>query len=110
MHYSPTSWSSACPARAASSRVGLLYAIEQGFDGVFIAADGEECAYLPDCTERTAGIVADAQELIEENGHEPQRREDGRHLLGLRRAVRQLHAESSRSSLAALGPLEKAAA
>ena len=47
--------------------------MEQGFDGVFIAADGEECAYLPDCAERTAGIMTEAQELLKEQGYEPQR-------------------------------------
>ncbi len=47
--------------------------MQQGFDGVFIAADGEECAYLPDCGERTAGIMTDAQELLIEHGYEPQR-------------------------------------
>ena len=50
----------------------MLYAIERGFDGVFIAADGEECAYLPDCSERTAKIMADAQELL--RGEGPRRR------------------------------------
>ena len=41
--------------------------------GVFIAADGEECAYLPDCAQRTAGIMTTAQELLKEHGLEPQR-------------------------------------
>ena len=30
----------------------VLQAIEDGFDGVFIAADGTDCAFLPDCTVR----------------------------------------------------------
>ena len=51
----------------------VVHAIEQGFDGVFIAADGEECAYLPDCSERTAKITADAQATLEEKGQEPKR-------------------------------------
>ena len=51
----------------------ILYAIEQGFDGVFIASDGEECAFLPDCAERSAKIMADAQALLQERGHEPRR-------------------------------------
>lgn len=42
----------------------ILYALRQGFDGVFIAADGEECGYLPDCAARSAGITARAQELM----------------------------------------------
>ena len=51
----------------------LLHALEHGFDGVFIASDGEECAYLPDCAERTARIVNQAQELMKAKGMSPQR-------------------------------------
>jgi F420-non-reducing hydrogenase iron-sulfur subunit len=50
-----------------------VHAIERGFDGVFVASDGEECAYLPDCSARAARIVAQAQELLTEGGFEPQR-------------------------------------
>jgi coenzyme F420-reducing hydrogenase delta subunit len=51
----------------------ITYAIERGFDGVFIAADGEECAYLPDCAERTAKIASDAQAMLRDKGQEPKR-------------------------------------
>ena len=51
----------------------ILHALESGFDGVFIASDGEECAYLPDCAERTAHLVTQAQQLMAEQGLEPQR-------------------------------------
>jgi F420-non-reducing hydrogenase iron-sulfur subunit len=51
----------------------ILYALQQGFDGVFIAADGEECAYLSDCSARTARIVSDAQALMQEAGIDPKR-------------------------------------
>jgi F420-non-reducing hydrogenase iron-sulfur subunit len=51
----------------------VLYALEAGFDGVFIAADGTDCAYLADCTDRTAKVVQQAQELIEKQGHDPRR-------------------------------------
>ena len=47
--------------------------LDLGFDGVFIAADGDECAYLTDCSERTAKIMMDAQALLVEKGYEPQR-------------------------------------
>ena len=39
----------------------IAYAIGQGFDGVFVASDGDECAYLPDCAERASHIMARAQ-------------------------------------------------
>ncbi len=51
----------------------LVYALERGFDGVFIATDGEECALLPDCAERTAQIAAQAQKLMEAKGMAAQR-------------------------------------
>ncbi len=52
----------------------ILYALkDQCFDGVFIAADGADCPYLPDCTSRTAQVVKRAQELLEDNGLDPRR-------------------------------------
>jgi F420-non-reducing hydrogenase iron-sulfur subunit len=51
----------------------VVHALEAGFDGVFIAADGGDCAYLPDCTARTAKIVETAQGLLKEQGRDPRR-------------------------------------
>ncbi len=51
----------------------ILHAIEKGFDGVFIAADGTDCPFLPDCTTRTAKIADEAQNLLKEKGYSPQR-------------------------------------
>lgn len=51
----------------------VLHAIEAGFDGVFVAADGTDCAYLTDCTDRTAAVVQKAQDLIKERGLDPGR-------------------------------------
>jgi coenzyme F420-reducing hydrogenase delta subunit len=73
MHYSPRVMVINLPCTSAIKPSWILYAMQQGFDGVFIAADGEECAYLPDCAERTAGIMTTAQELLKEHGLEPQR-------------------------------------
>jgi coenzyme F420-reducing hydrogenase delta subunit len=73
MHYSPNVSVISLPCTSGIKPSWVLYAMQQGFDGVFIAADGEECAYLPDCGERTAGIMTDAQELLKEHGYEPQR-------------------------------------
>ena len=73
MHYSPHVMVINLPCTSAIKPSWILYAMQQGFDGVFIAADGEECAYLPDCAERTAGIMTSAQELLKEHGMEPQR-------------------------------------
>jgi coenzyme F420-reducing hydrogenase delta subunit len=51
----------------------LIHALESGFDGVFVASDGEECAYLPDCAERTSALIAAAQALMVERGIAPSR-------------------------------------
>lgn len=51
----------------------VLHAIQAGFDGVFIAADGTDCAYLPDCTERTGQVAERAQELLKEHNQDPRR-------------------------------------
>jgi len=73
LHYPPTVVVISIPCASGIKPKWLLYAMEQGFDGVFIAADGMECAYLQDCTDRTAKIVEEAQNLLRENGYEPQR-------------------------------------
>ena len=73
MHYSPKVVVISVPCTSGIKPTWILYAVQQGFDGVFIAADGEECAYLPDCAERTSHIVAQAQEMLKEHGHEPRR-------------------------------------
>jgi F420-non-reducing hydrogenase iron-sulfur subunit len=51
----------------------LIHALEKGFDGVFVASDGEECAYLPDCAERTSRIIAEAQAMMATRGISPDR-------------------------------------
>lgn len=73
MHYSPGVVVISLPCTSGIKPGWVLYAIRQGFDGVFIAADGEECAYLPDCSERATKIMADAQALLQEHGYEPKR-------------------------------------
>jgi len=73
LHYSPTVVVISLPCTSGIKPSWVAYAIEQGFDGVFIAADGEECAHLPDCSERTAKIMTDAQGLLQGRGHDPKR-------------------------------------
>lgn len=51
----------------------ILHAIEVGFDGVFVAADGGDCALVADCTPRTAQAVERAQALLAKHGHDPRR-------------------------------------
>lgn len=63
----------ALPCSSGINPKWVLHALQKGFDGVFIAADGTDCAYLPDCTERTAKLVQHAQDLIKENGLDARR-------------------------------------
>ena len=73
MHYSPGVVVISLPCSSGIKPGWVLHAIERGFDGVFIAADGDECALLSNCSERTSRVVAEAQELLTQNGYEPQR-------------------------------------
>jgi F420-non-reducing hydrogenase iron-sulfur subunit len=63
----------ALPCSSGINPQWVLHAVEAGFDGVFIAADGGDCAYVSDCTERTGKIVEQAQRLLEKHGHDPRR-------------------------------------
>ncbi len=73
MHYSPSVYVITMPCSSGIRPKWILHAIERGFDGVFIAADGSDCALVPDCTAKTAKIVSDAQALLEERSHDPSR-------------------------------------
>jgi coenzyme F420-reducing hydrogenase delta subunit len=73
MDYSTSVVTLSVPCSSGIKPNWILHGIEAGFDGVFIAADGTDCAYLQDCTDRTGRVVAQAQELLQENGHDPHR-------------------------------------
>jgi coenzyme F420-reducing hydrogenase delta subunit len=73
MHYPPSVMVISMPCTSGVKPEWILHAIEKGFDGVFLAADGEECSYLKDCAERTSHIVQRAQDLLREKGYEPER-------------------------------------
>jgi F420-non-reducing hydrogenase iron-sulfur subunit len=51
----------------------IVHALEQGYDGVFIAACGGDCAYLPDCTSRTSALLGKAQDMLRERQISPKR-------------------------------------
>ena len=73
MHYSPGVEVISLPCTSGIKPSWIAHAIDQGFDGVFIASDGDECAYLPDCAERASRIVTRAQQLPRDAGQSPQR-------------------------------------
>jgi F420-non-reducing hydrogenase iron-sulfur subunit len=73
MSYSPGVVVISLPCTSGIRPSWILHAIEHGFDGVFIASDGDECAYLADCSTRASAIVARAQELLVAAGHQSAR-------------------------------------
>jgi coenzyme F420-reducing hydrogenase delta subunit len=73
IHYSASVYVITLPCSSGIRPRWILHAIERGFDGVFIAADGSDCALVPDCTAKTAKIVSEAQALLEKNSHDPAR-------------------------------------
>jgi F420-non-reducing hydrogenase iron-sulfur subunit len=73
LHYPPSVSTITVPCSSAIRPGWIVHAFDNGFDGVFIAADGHECTYLADCTDRSARIAARAQELMEAKGYEPER-------------------------------------
>ena len=68
MHYSPGVRVIGLPCTSGIRPSWILRALECGFDGVFVASDGDECAYLHDCAERSSRIIATAQALMRERG------------------------------------------
>jgi len=73
MHYSSSVYVVTLPCSSGIKPRWIVHAIETGFDGVFIAADGSDCALVSDCTARTAKIVAAAQALLKQKSLEPGR-------------------------------------
>jgi len=73
LYYPATVCTITVPCSSGIRPAWVLHAIERGFDGVFIATDGDECALLPDCNERSARIAAIAQEQLSAKGYPPQR-------------------------------------
>jgi coenzyme F420-reducing hydrogenase delta subunit len=68
IHYSPAVYVISLPCSAGIKPLWILHALEQGFDGVFIAADGHECSYSPHCAELTNQLITDAQSRMKEKG------------------------------------------
>jgi F420-non-reducing hydrogenase iron-sulfur subunit len=73
VHYPPNVYTICLPCSSSVKSKWILRAFEQGFDGVFIAADGTDCPYSPSCPERTGQLVTRTQELMKEKGIDPAR-------------------------------------
>jgi len=72
-HYPPTTSILRVPCSSMIRPEIILYAFQQGFDGVFIAADGTDCPYTSDCVTKTGKRVDEALKLLSEHNIEPQR-------------------------------------
>jgi coenzyme F420-reducing hydrogenase delta subunit len=73
LHYPPTVYTISIPCSGAVKPKWILHALGQGFDGVFIAADGTDCPYGESCTEKTAQVVSQTHEIMKEEGIDPAR-------------------------------------
>ncbi|MEM0161134.1 MAG: hydrogenase iron-sulfur subunit [Thermoplasmata archaeon] len=73
LHYPSTVYIINVPCSSIIKPKWILHALQCGFDGVFIAADGTDCPCLSDCTERTSKNVENAQKLMIANGIDPAR-------------------------------------
>ncbi len=73
LHYSTATYVISLPCSSAIKTKWIMHAFEKGFDGVFIAADGEECAYSNKCQEKTNDIILKAQQLMSANNINPKR-------------------------------------
>jgi F420-non-reducing hydrogenase iron-sulfur subunit len=73
LHYPPTVYTISIPCSSGVKSRWILHAFEQGFDGVFIAADGSDCPYGESCTEKTGKIVGRTHELMKAKNIEPAR-------------------------------------
>ena len=73
MHYHPRVYSINVPCSSSIKPRWIMRALEKGFDGVFIAADGTDCPYGESCTEKTSAIVKKTHDLMRGKDMNPAR-------------------------------------
>ncbi len=73
LHYPPTVYTIPIPCSSAVKPRWIMHALEQGFDGVFIAADGTDCPYGESCTTKTGELMRITQEMLRDKGMDPAR-------------------------------------
>lgn len=73
LHYSTQVQVIPLPCSSGVRPEWIVRALQKGFDGVFVAACGGDCAYLQDCTDRTGRVVRSAQDLLKARGLNPKR-------------------------------------
>lgn len=65
-HYPATVYTVNVPCSSSIKPKWILHALDKGFDGVFIAADGTDCPYGETCSEKTAAIVAETHQKMKD--------------------------------------------
>jgi coenzyme F420-reducing hydrogenase delta subunit len=73
LHYPPTVYTIAVPCSSGIKPRWIMHALDKGFDGVFIAADGSDCTYGESCTEKTGNIVTATHQLMKNRNIDPAR-------------------------------------
>lgn len=73
IHYPPSVYTISVPCSSAIKPRWILHALKNSFDGVFIAADGTDCPYSPNCSSLTAKLVAKTQEIMKKENINPAR-------------------------------------
>ena len=73
IHYSPSVYVISLPCSSGVKPKWIIHALEKGFDGVFIAADGHECSYSSKCADHTNKIILDTQALMAAHNINPKR-------------------------------------
>ena len=73
IHYSPAVYVISLPCSSGVKPKWIIHALEKGFDGVFIAADGHECSYSSKCADHTNKIILDTQALMAAHNINPKR-------------------------------------
>jgi len=73
IHYTPSVYVISLPCSSGVKPKWIMHALEKGFDGVFIAADGHECSYSSKCADHTNQIILDTQALMTAKGISPKR-------------------------------------
>ncbi len=73
IHYNPSVYVISLPCSSGIKPKWIMHALEHGFDGVFIAADGHECSFSSRCADHTNTIVETSQALMKEHNINPKR-------------------------------------
>ena len=73
IHYSPSVYVISLPCSSGIKPRWIMRALQKGFDGVFIAADGHECSYSSKCSDHTNNLIVESQRLMKENNINPKR-------------------------------------